>query len=525
MNKKILIFFTFYILIFNIKIVYAGVASTPPQYNASQCSQFLSQLQNTLQGQPQSFITQQYNLAFPSCNNTTTQKSQGQQNFADLTINMVKNVENSVQGVALKIGQVLMLVFLSVSGIKIMASDGLKLAEIVKVLATYGVLAGLIIDGSTILQSIFNEGIRIGQQISTSSIANIKASIMQAGPIQGVPPALIIQSIPGNVGTDVGSVADNAWSSFTNVIANIYRSMSPVGSGATIAGLIAVVMSLPSLVMGVILVLALMIVSLLIILETIFIHIDNDVLIAFSPLVFALAIAEPYRSLVSNLISSVLKLALKNAVLYVMLGLYYVLLGVLSTVIISDNPSQMLSLALFLLVYGFLVWHVPNVVDGLFPGSPPSGAKAFGMAAIALGTEMAMGAATGGAGNLLGASGGLRKGLTGAMKGGLQPIAKKASLPKKNSNNNDKHSAEIAKNSVMSSSDKTDNIPGPSKANSLSKVEMSSSKPKEVISPPPTQFSPSSTSSPSSFTSQNSQPQPSSTLSSSQQPSNNKTDK
>ena len=511
----------------------AGTASTPPQYNASQCAQFQQSFQDEYQGQPQQFITSQFNLAFPSCNVTPSQKSQGQQNFADLTINMVKNVENSVQGLAFTVGKVLMVIFLSVSGIKIMAGDGLKLAEIVKVLATYGVLAGLIIEGPTILQGIFNDGINFGQQVSGAALSNIKTSIMQAGSIQGVPPALIIQSIPGAVGTDVGSVANNAWSSFTNVIANIYRSMSPVGSGATIAGLIAVVMSLPSLVMGSILVLALMGVSLLIILETLFIHLDNDVLVAISPLVFALAIAEPYRSLVPNLISAVLKLALKNIVLYVMLGLYYVLLGVLSSAIIADNPAQMLSLALFLLVYGFLVWHTPHVIDGLFPGSPPSGAKAFGMAAMALGTEMAVGAAVGGSGNLLGPGGGLGKGLGGALKGGLQPLhnrmAKKAGLPEAKGAGDskaDKHGAEIAKNLVVSSGwEKADNIPGPSQAASLSKVDMGGgSKPQEVVSPPPTQFgasssasapsaSPSSSGASSSFAPQNSPPSPSSSSS------------
>ena len=328
---------------------------------------------------------------------------------------------------------------------------------------------------------------------------------MQAGPIQGVPPALIVQAIPGAVGTDVGSVLNNTWSTFTNVIANIYKSMSPVGNGATIAGLIAVFMSLPTLLIGMLLLLAFLIVAIIIILETMFIHIDSDILIAFAPLVFALAIAEPYRSLVPNLISAVLKLALKNAVLYVMLGLYYVILGVTATAIISDRPANMLILGVFVLVYGFIVWHSPRVVDGLFPGSPPSGAKAFGMAALELGSAVVMGAATGGAGALAGGAGAAGA-LGGALKGGAQAggrhLAKKAGVNvpgggpsgKQQGGKDDKHGAEIAKNSstVSSGWEKADNIPGPSQAASLSKVDMGGGKAQEVVAPPPTQFGASS---------------------------------
>ena len=328
---------------------------------------------------------------------------------------------------------------------------------------------------------------------------------MQAGPIQGVPPALIVQAIPGAVGTDVGSVLNNTWSTFTNIIANIYKSMSPVGNGATIAGLIAVFMSLPSLLIGMLLLLAFLIVAIIIILETMFIHVDSDILVAFAPLVFALAIAEPYRSLVPNLISAVLKLALKNAVLYVMLGLYYVVLGVTATAIISDRPANMLILGVFVLIYGFIVWHSPRVVDGLFPGSPPSGAKAFGMAALELGSAVVMGAATGGAGALAGGAGAAGA-LGGALKGGAQAggrhLAKKAGVnvpgggpsAGKQGGKDDKHGAEIAKNSstVSSGWEKADNIPGPSQAASLSKVDMGGGKTQEVVAPPPTQFAPSS---------------------------------
>ena len=508
-----------------------------PKYDWKTCTDLYTQYQAKYTGKTAPDFYDKYPGCVPAGTGSTTTQTQGGLTYTQLLLKMVSSAQFQVTRYAKSIGEALTAIFLSVAGIKIMLGDGLKLAEVIKILITYATLFNLVTFGPFAIQHIYTAGINIGQDVTRDTMSNLKTN-MSAASVMGIAGAKIAQYLPTQVAYDSGSIINATWASFTQAINKIFNEMKPVSAGHDIAGVIAVLMNLPNLLYGFVLMLCIFAVAVVCLLEGLFIYLDNIIILAFSPLVFAIAIAEQYRSLIPNLISAILKLALKSMVVYVALGGYYIVLALITETIVQNSPAQALTLGIFCIFYAFVVWHAPRVVDGLFPGSPPSGAKAFGMAAITLGTEMAVGAAAGGVGNLLGA-GGLRNGLSGALKGGLQPlgqhVAKKAGVnipgggggpsAGKQGGKDDKHGAEIAKNSstVSSGWEKADNIPGPSQAASLSKVDMGGGKAQEVVAPPPTQFAPSSSvpSSPSASSAPSSGPSVSSSSSGPSVPKNN----